>query len=243
MIATMARTRLPGPHQQRGVVVLIMLLILIMGSAYVLLGKLNKGDPRQPRSVATVQDLGAVRDALIGYSLINGNCLPCPDLNGDGLAQPPCGSGAPVAGFLPWATLDLGAADTWGRRLRYIVDPDFAGGGSCVVTASMSGDIRVQGRDDLGNLYDLTVDTPAVVVSHGANGYGAVGADGGALPNPPPGHVDEAGNRTGTASLVQRAGRDVPATPGGPFDDLVAWISLSELKLQLATVNGGSLPP
>jgi type II secretory pathway pseudopilin PulG len=222
---------------------LILLLILIMGSATLLLTKLNKCDPRQPRSVATVQDLGAVRDALIGYSLINGNCLPCPDLNGDGQAQTPCGSGAPVAGFLPWATLNLGHADTWGRRLRYVVDPDFAGSGSCTVTQAMNGDIRVQGRDTTGAPFDLTLDSPAVVISHGANGYGAFNADGGALPNPPPGHDDEEINRTGTTLLIQRVPTDNPATIGGPFDDLVVWVSLSYFKTQLERVNGGPLPP
>lgn len=225
-------------RRQTGAVVLIMLLILIMGSAYLLLTQLNKGDPRQPRSVVTVQDLGAVRDALIGYSLINGNCLPCPDLNGDGQAQAPCGSGAPVAGFLPWATLNLGAVDTWGRRLRYVVDPDFAGNGSCTITTAMTGGIRVQGYDNLGNPYDLTGDTPAVIISHGANGYGAFTADGNALPNPPPGHDDEELNRSGTAVLIQRAARDEPSVIGGPFDDLVAWIPLSELKAQLDNVGG-----
>ncbi len=232
----------PCPRQQTGAVVLIMLLILIMGSATLLLTKLNKGDPRQPRNITAVQDLGAVRDALIGHSLINGNCLPCPDLDGDGLAQTAC-SGIPVAGDLPWATLNVGATDTWGRRLRYVVDPDFAGSGSCAITTGMTGDIRVRGYDNLGNPYDLTSDSPAAVISHGANGYGATSADGSALPNPPPGHDDEETNRTGTTLLVQRVSTDDPASAGGPFDDLVVWISLDDYKVQLENINGGPLPP
>lgn len=243
MIAPATRSANRGPCRQAGAAVLIMLLILILGSATLLLTKLNKGDPRQPRKLAAVHDLGALRDALIGYSLINGNCLPCPDISGDGLAQPTCGSGTPVAGFLPWATLDTGAVDAWGRRLRYVVDADFAGSGACAITAGMAGDIRIRGYDNLGNPYDLAVDSPAAVVSHGANGYGATGADGGALPAPPPGHADEATNRSDTTLLVQRVSTDDPAAAGGPFDDLVVWVSLSDLRAQLERVNGGPLPP
>lgn len=230
-------------RQQSGVVVLIMLLILILGSATLLLTKLNKNDSRPSHNVAVAQDLGAVRAALLGHSLINGNCLPCPDLSGDGLAQASCGSGAPVAGFLPWATLNLGVTDVWGRRLRYVVDPDFAGSGSCTITAGMAGDIRVQGYGQLGNPYDLTSDSPAAIISHGANGYGATHADGATLPNPPPGHGDEEINRTGTTLLVQRVSTDDPAMAGGPFDDLVVWVSLNAYKTQLENINGGPLPP
>ena len=233
-----------APRHQDGVVLLIMLLILILGSAYFLLSQLNKGDPRQPRSVATMADLGVVRDALIGHSLLNGNCLPCPDTSGDGLAQASCGGSNPEAGFLPWATLNLGVSDVWGNRLRYVVDTDFAGSGACVITASQSAAIRVQGRDAVGSLYDLVAATPAVLISHGANGFGAVSRASGTLhPNPPATHVDEESNRTATTTLIMRPASDDPATIGGPFDDLVAWVSLAALKSQLAKVNGGTLPP
>lgn len=240
---TAPRTNRRPSRRQTGAAMLILLLILIMGSATLLLTKLNKGDPRQPRNIAAVQDLGALRDALIGYSLINGNCLPCPDVSGDGLALTACGSGSPVDGFLPWATLNTGAADAWGRRLRYVVDPDFAGSGTCTITAGMTGDIRIRGYDNLGNPYDLTGDSPAAVISHGANGYGAASADGSPLPNPPPGHDDEETNRMGTTPLIQRAATDDPAAAGGPFDDLVVWISLGDYKVQLENINGGPLPP
>ncbi|HEY9150807.1 MAG TPA: hypothetical protein VIQ75_08400, partial [Gammaproteobacteria bacterium] len=108
-------------RRQGGAVALIMLLILIMGSAYVLLTTLNKGDPRQPRLLETVQDINAVRDALIGYSITHGECLPCPDSTGDGLAEATCTGAMPAAGWLPWTTLGLGGEDAWGRRLRYLV--------------------------------------------------------------------------------------------------------------------------
>ncbi|MFN2338441.1 MAG: hypothetical protein ABR544_05660 [Gammaproteobacteria bacterium] len=223
---------------------LIMLLILIMGSAYVLLTTLNKGDPRQPRLLATVQDINAVRDALIGYSITHGDCLPCPDSTGDGLAQATCVGATPAAGWLPWITLGLGAEDPWGRRLRYLVDPDFTdSGGGCGMTQSKPAAIRVRIRDAAGNLVVHIPETPAVVISHGPNGFGATSADGSALANPPAAHVDEETNRSATNDLVQRATSADSAIVGGPYDDLVTWVPLGGLKDQMARVNGGSLPP
>ncbi len=231
-------------RRQGGAVALIMLLILIMGSAYVLLTTLNKGDPRQPRLLETVQDINAVRDALIGYSITHGECLPCPDSTGDGLAEATCTGAMPAAGWLPWTTLGLGGEDAWGRRLRYLVDSDFTDSGSgCSMTQSKPAAIRVRMRDAVGNLVIHIPETPAVVISHGPNGFGATSADGSLLANPPAGHVDEETNRSGTNDLVQRAASDDPISVGGPYDDLVTWVPLGGLKNQLARVNGGSLPP
>ncbi len=171
------RARNPAPTDQRGAAIMVMLLILILGAASFLLTKLGKGDARQPGNLTTTTDIGAITGALIGYATINGFCLPCPDTNNDGQAEATCGPGAPVAGTLPWVTLGLGALDSWGHRLRYVVDPDFTGVGACAITQSMQSDITVQTRNAAGVLFDLltaATNPPAVVIAHGANGYGAV---------------------------------------------------------------------
>ena len=222
-----------GPFDQRGAVIMIMLLILVLGSASFLLTKLGKGDSRQPANLEAITQLGAVTEALIGYALINGQCLPCPDTSTprDGIAETSCGTGVPVDGTLPWVSLGLGALDPWGRRLRYVVDPDFTG--PCNITQSLQSDITVQG---------LTTNPPAVVISHGSNGFGGMN-EVGPIPNPPPSHTDEETNRTATTGLVQRIASDDPAVAGGPFDDLLDWVDIGKYKAQLTQINGGPLPP
>ncbi|MBI5041504.1 MAG: hypothetical protein HZB57_10025 [Gammaproteobacteria bacterium] len=232
---------------QRGAVIMIMLLILILGAASFLLTKLGKGDARQPGNLATTTDVGAITGALIGYATINGFCLPCPDTNNDGLADAPCGTGAPVAGRLPWLTLGLGALDSWGHRLRYVVDPDFTGASPCPITQSLQSGIAVQTRNNAGvlvNLFPPADNPPAVVIAHGANGYGSINANGTVMQNPPASHVDEETNRTATTGLVQRTASDITAFGDGPFDDLVGWVDRNRYEAQLVKANNNvPLPP
>lgn len=219
---------------QCGSVIMIMLLILILGSASFLLTKLSKGDARQHANIAATRDMGAITSALIGYALQNNRCLPCPDNTGDGQADAPCGIGAPVAGILPWDTLGLGALDSWGRRIRYVVDPDFTSVGVCTITQS---NINVRSRNNAGIAYDLITAPanypPAVVIMHGANGFGGTTEAGVAMPNPPASHIDEETNRTDTTNLMQRVASDTAAAAvGGPFDDVTGWVDFTEYKTQ-----------
>lgn len=230
--------------KQRGAAIMIMLLILILGSASFLLGKLGKGDARQPGNIAAPHDLGAINDALIGYAVSHGFCLPCPDTNNDGVAEANCGTGAPVSGRLPWVTLGVGALDSWGHRLRYVVDPDFTGAVSCAITASINGDISVRSRDSSGNLFSLVTNAPATFIVHGANGFGALDESFTASPQPPASHIDETINLTATTNLIQRTLSDDPTSAGGPFDDLLSWVNLAQYKAQLVKANNGvALPP
>lgn len=234
-------------YGQRGAVIMIMLLILVLGSASFLLTKLGKGDARQPANIEATTQLGAVTEALIGYALINGQCLPCPDTSTprDGIAETNCGTGAPTAGTLPWVSLGLGALDPWGRRLRYVVDPDFtdfAGSGTCTFMSSIQSDINVKGRNNAGALYDLMATPadypPAVVIVHGSNGFGGTNETGAAMPPPPASHIDEETNRTAVTDLVQRVASDDPAAVvGGPFDDLVGWVDRTEFQTQMEKTN------
>lgn len=235
----------PGLAKQRGVVVMIMLVILVLGSASFLITALSKGDARQPDNISATAEIGAITDALIGYALANNKCLPCPDTTGDGQADVSCGIGAPVAGTLPWVTLSVGNLDSWGRRLRYVVDPDFTGSGACSITQSLQSDIVMKGRNNAGVEYDLLApapNPPAVVISHGTNGFGGTNELGTAMPPPPASHVDEETNRTEVTDLVQRVASDDSAITGGAFDDLIGWVGLAEYKTQLEQIYG-TLPP
>ena len=227
-------------HRQRGVALIVFALLLVTGSAYFLLSALNKGAPALARAAGDSARLGEIREALMGHALVNG-CLPCPSPSAtSGVAAPSCNA-ATRAGFLPWQTLGLGRLDAWQHRYRYVVDPAFASG--CSLTLGSSGDMQVQTRDAGGALVPVATGLPAVIISHGPNGLGARTEGGSALANPPASHIDENSNRTATTAFVQRAPTADAAAAGGPFDDLVAWVPLSELIGRIDRTTPGGLPP
>ncbi len=224
---------------QRGAAVMIMLLILVMGSAYFLVTQLNKGHSKQPLNITTTTDLGAITEALIGYALIN-NCLPCPSTTADDGAEN-CAIGR--AGFLPWRVLGLGALDDWNHRIRYIVDPNFVTG--CTLYQSSIGDMQVQTRDNTGTPIPIAngSNVPAVVISHGANGFGATNENGSIIAAPPASHIDERAHlNNATLGFMQRAATDDTAITGGPIDDLVGYIPLNVVISRVDTVTPGGLP-
>lgn len=219
---------------------MLMLIILVLGAAYLLLTKLESADPRQARALDASQTLADIRDALIGYALVNNGCLPCPSTNPvSGVAPASCNAGS-RAGYLPWESLNLGALNRWNHRYRYSVDPAFANPGCSGLTLSSSGDIEIRTRNSGGALVTLFSNQPALVLSHGPNGYGARNADGSALPNPPPGHVDEQSNRSAVTQFVQRPASDDGSSAGGPFDDQLSWVPLNVL---LSQVDKAKTPP
>ncbi|QDX81166.1 hypothetical protein B9N43_07885 [Denitratisoma sp. DHT3] len=168
-------------------------------------------------------------------------------------------TGTACEGGFPFATLGLKAADSWGSRFRYRVSSDFlatstvvysgaCGSGSVVSSSgiglSANGDITVKTRGDdpaTGStreskaLINLATNLPAVIVSHGKNRHGGIGADGIlAMPAPPPQNRDEAVNavtgaikiaRTVPAATASGCDDDDEARPACEFDDIVAWLS------------------
>lgn len=76
----------------------------------------------------TKKNLEEVKEALIGFSVLNGR-LPCPSTEVDptninyGEEDVSCNI-APVAeGFLPWKTLGVAEVDAWGSKRRTSADP------------------------------------------------------------------------------------------------------------------------
>jgi prepilin-type N-terminal cleavage/methylation domain-containing protein len=174
-------------------------------------------------------------------------------------------------GVLPWATLGVPETDAWGRRFSYRVfshfaDPNNATVGpvsatppDCPATPPVDatkpsfmlcsqGNVTVQTRNPADrSLRTLAATLPVVIVSHGANGFGAYQPDGTQLPAPP--GADEAANAN-SASVNFRIRETIrgalgcdDATPGTPlceFDDLVSWVPLPVLMNRM--VASGKLP-
>ena len=209
--------------------------------------------------------LGEIREALIGYAITRG-ALPCPDVVSDGVngVAPAACAGAALEGVLPFQTLGVPRADPWGRLVAYRVTQEFS-------SRSLTGQPPDAGRLDLTDTGDITVLTrgddpgtggttelkhqsvataltrsaPALVLSFGPNGLGAIGAaTGNALAPPSGGAADEMENVDADATFVSRvhsrgadgcddADESSVAPPSCEFDDIVAWISTPVLMARL----------
>lgn len=237
-------------------VVLVVVGLLLGG---LLLPLSIQQDLRATRETAATMD--TMIESLIGFALVHGR-LPCPDTDLDGMENcdaavtdtanfPSSGLctrtigrcvGTACEGGLPFATLGLKAADSWGSRFRYRVSSAFLAGnttvysGACGVGSVVSssngislaatGDITVSIRGDdpaTGGtteskaLINLATNLPVVIVSHGKNRHGGISADGTlVMPAPPPQNRDETVNvATGAIKITRTA----PATAASGCDD------------------------
>lgn len=242
------------------------------------------------RDVAeTRRTMDQIREAIIGFAQANGR-LPCPangalasGVAGAGVELFTSPSCTATAGVIPWVTLGVPELDAWGRRFSYRVVQTFSDA-ITQNTWNTLGQIPAcntpipqptQSSFALCTLGNLTVNTrteanhtatplavrlPAVIISHGKNGYGAFRPAGlpvvqGPAPDVAPAdgvpdqNVDEASNVSLAAtSFISRdptraaSGCSDPTTgpPFCEFDDLVLTISAPTLIARM--VNGGKLP-
>lgn len=183
----------------------------------------------QRRIGETQKQLDEIREALIGYALRNGY-LPCPAISAGNGLEDRSGAGCTDdkrQGFIPWATLGVGKLDSWNHLFRYSVTPTFT---NSIAPFSMSTprDISVFTRSGSGLLVGATAenDIPAVVMSHGKNGYLGTSEQGVRVADPSFTNSDEKTNADAEGTrFVMRPSSDNTRQPGGEFDDMVTWIS------------------
>lgn len=226
------------------VAVVLFILVLLLGSILIPLGT----QVEQRQISATQKALDEISEALIGYAVANGN-LPCPAISATNGQEDRTGgscTGGKRQGYIPWQTLGVARSDSWNRLYRYSVTPAYTISTSPLFGLASAPDITIQTRNSTGALTNLTNanTVPAVVISHGKNGYGAVNADGvaQALPSDwPASNTDENTNATGTTIFVSRAiqAPNAPGT-GGEFDDIIAWVPRYTLINRM--VAAGKLP-
>ena len=224
--------------------VAIVVIALLLGSLLVPLS--TQVDQR--RYAETEKQLEHIREALIGFALAN-RYLPCPAVSAaignedrTGNQCTDVGGNPKRDGFVPWVTLGVTPNDAWNNLIRYSVDPDFARSDpDFFFTLGSSGDIRVRTRDQAGTPVDLTnVEIPAVILSHGENGFGATSLAGVARASPGSWSGDEADNASNTTLFYFRTRTEVTTVTGGEFDDIVTWVSLNQLFARM--VSAGRLP-
>jgi prepilin-type N-terminal cleavage/methylation domain-containing protein len=195
----------------------------------------------QRKITDTQTALNQIADALMGYAMANGH-LPCPDRSSgaganDGVEDlnPGATNCAVTEGNLPWATLGIAGTDTWGNFFRYRAASTFTDRATPFRLTS-TGNITVQcPAAACGNLAVYTSSAPAIVLSHGRNGYGAVNSISRA-PNPPPAGADELANSDGNAAFVSRS-LSAAGAAAGEYDDLMTWLSTAVLLNKMITAQ------
>ena len=217
----------------------------------------------QRRIAETQKAMEEIKEALIGYALSHSSTgtpsqpyLPCPDTNGDGTEETRDGSGncpnpGLAEGELPWVTLGTAPTDAWGNRFHYQVTKGFANSVTGFGLASPAGDITICNMAPsagcaLSNR--LATSIPAVVLSYGKNGYGALNGNTPAtvLPQKPSRNPIAAAGLDETANLDAADAIFVSRIITGPgaglqeFDDLVIWLSPNVLYNRM--VSAGRLP-
>lgn len=206
----------------------------------------------QQRTNETRKQLEEIKDALIGYAIINGR-LPCPASSTSYGAESPAGGGNCSNfnnGFIPAATLGLTpvdsqgfAIDSWNNRIHYAVTQSNGrafttlNGMSTTGISALSPDLYVCSTASATTSCSvanstLTSNAPVVIYSTGKNGgYGGTGADEAENPNPNSADNDRV--------FVSHTPTPVGA-PNGEFDDIVTWISPNVLINRM--VAAGKLP-
>ena len=97
-----------------------------------------------------------------------------------------------------------------------------------IIAPTDTGSIVLQTRDNEGNLFEISPQLVAVLISHGKNGQGAFTKKG--TRTVPPNSVDEIENTNDDNTFVTRPlSEDTSASGGGTFDDLVVPVSSGEL--------------
>ena len=137
----------------------LLIVVLLLGG---MLGPLSSRRLQQDR-VDTKKYMENVRQALIGYSIINGR-LPCPDCPDTTVGT--CGSGGTAndgiedksggvcrtrvggdlktsVGNIPWVDLQVDETDTWKHHLTYEVTSEFADDTDGTTTANCNDTVTV----------------------------------------------------------------------------------------------------
>lgn len=179
----------------------------------------------------TKQRLEEIKEALIGFAMLNGR-LPCPTTQTDptdaNYGAEDCTTPS-IEGYLPWKTLGVPETDAWGTvrtsaaspwvgYWHYRVDSNFANAASLIAMTTTSSADALSIQDNAGNSIITSGNTLAVVFSTGKN----------LAPD------SENADYEPTSGLYQS---DVP-TP--TFDDQLIWISRPLLINRM--VMAGKLP-
>lgn len=214
--------------------VVLMIIGLLLGSFLVPLS----AQMEQKKIRVTQQRLEAIKEALIGFAIMNGY-LPCPNLtpleDGKG-GNPPCSSNK--EGQIPWIVLGVERYDAWGRIFHYRIDDEFGkpqdtGFPNPPNTSSGLKVVNIQ-EESLTN-EDINSNSPvvAIIFSCGKNGKPDAENDDNGTPN-----------NNATCSNSQKPNNGIYTQDSfveNQFDDILIWLPKTILINRL--VASGQWPP
>lgn len=195
----------------------------------------------QRRVADTQRAMEEAREALAGFAVRNGY-LPCPAISAANGLEDRDGAHCTNErrlGFLPWATLGLAKLDSWNHLYLYSVTPAFTDSAN-LFRLNTPRDITIASRDGSGNLVPASAsnDIPAVILSHGRNGFGAYSDVGVRVTDAGQGNFDERANMNPAGrAFITRMATDNAAAPGGAYDDIVLWLSPNILYNRMLTAQ------
>lgn len=189
----------------------------------------------QQRRNETLKQIDEIRNALLGYAIINGT-LPCPTTTADpsnasyGVADSASAvtCTAPISeGYLPWKTLGVAETDAWGSKRnntgdpwigqwRYRVDRNFTT--TFNLSTGFSADALLI-KDSNGNSITTTTERPVAIIFSTGKDITANGQN---------------------ASFEPAGGTYQSDVPSTSFDDIMIWISRPQLFNRMVTA--GKLP-
>jgi prepilin-type N-terminal cleavage/methylation domain-containing protein len=215
--------------------VAMFIIALVLGSLLVPLST-----QIESRKMAETQKiLEEVRDALLGYAVVNGR-LPRPAVSySDGTERVAiCATEADCTGFIPWTVLGTSKLDGWGKIIRYSVTPAFA---NSSFTLSSNGTKTIQTRATTSPfaLANMVTGLPAVIFSHGPNNWGTSDSNN-AFSDTSATNVDEDVNANASSTFIYRPYSGNTAATGGEFADIVIWLPMTALANRM--VAAGKLP-
>ena len=198
----------------------------------------------QQKTRETQKAMEEIKEALMGYALAKGY-FPCPAVsatNGtEDRAAIPATTCNKRVGFIPWAELGVAKSDAWGRLFRYSVTPAFSDSGTKFSLVS-TGDIVIKATtSDVNNIASAI---PAVVMSHGKNGYLGTTEENTGIANLSTTNTEELTNAPPSvgALFVSKVIVENTVATGGDYDDLVTWISPNILFNRMVTAQKLPLP-
>jgi type II secretory pathway pseudopilin PulG len=220
------------PNRQRGVALMVMLVVMIMGIAAALIGSLTTTALKNEQQRKTAEALAQAKDALIGYAVSDSNRpgeLPCPDVDGDGKLTMNIdyigGNCVSLIGRIPWITLGLpelldGNAD----RLWYALSEPFHANGSSVINSNTKGTLAVYRADGTTILTEAGYSAVAVIFSPG-NPLGSQSRTTAAEKNNAANYLDSVNGKNNASSN----GPFIAGTKSDSFNDQLLFVTTKNL--------------